>query len=606
MVRWFLRVILWVLLFPWPQALGQVVADTHYVSLTGSNLFPYTSWATAALKIQDAVNASDSGDAVLVDTGRYQLDTTLTLKPHILLRGKGMDSTIILSVRDLNWAIAINPGDTVEHLWVKAAIGSGAGFHDIYSDLLPSFFVRNCKVTDFDDGMNFGFSRGIISNNLLVGNDVEIDVCCDGIYLIENNTLIHAHAFNAINAAPGLQKGFIQKNFIILKEDPFGNKSTGINIFFDADTAIIRNNIITSPSPNQPGVLEGMLVDLRVLEVQNNTISNLSHDGLARSIGIDMSPQSAVPFRVVNNIIDSANVGVSILQGHGTVAYNDFWRVLTQDIELRNGAILDTNSGNITRDPMFVDSLDFHLQKHSPCIDAGHPGILDPDGSRSDIGAFGGLLGETYIYQDLPPKAPQNLRVTFADTVLVLQWQKNAESDLAGYLLFKDSVPGFPVDSSHLLSSLSPQDSTALDFSFRLGGSYYYRLVAFDNALQASTPSNEASIIGTPVAETHDPNLPRVYSLSQNYPNPFNPSTVLEYTLPDVGAQPAPVRLVIYNLLGQAVRTLVDQKQHPGRYRTVWDGRDDQGKDLPSGIYFAKLLIYDVALTKPTKMVLVR
>ena len=53
--------------------------------------------------------------------------------------------------------------------------------------------------------------------------------------------------------------------------------------------------------------------------------------------------------------------------------------------------------------------LNFHLQMFSPLIDRGDPAIIDKDGSRSDIGLYGGPLGEFYKYQDLPPRVPVNL-----------------------------------------------------------------------------------------------------------------------------------------------------------------------------------------------------
>ena len=73
------------------------------------------------------------------------------------------------------------------------------------------------------------------------------------------------------------------------------------------------------------------------------------------------------------------------------------------------------DSTNISVDPMVVNDdttqgeLDFHLQKYSPLIDAGDPNILDKDGSRSDIGLYGGPFGESYKYLDLAPRAPINL-----------------------------------------------------------------------------------------------------------------------------------------------------------------------------------------------------
>jgi hypothetical protein len=76
--------------------------------------------------------------------------------------------------------------------------------------------------------------------------------------------------------------------------------------------------------------------------------------------------------------------------------------------------------------------------------------------------------------------------------------------------------------------------------------------------------------------------------LGQNYPNPFNPSTKIEYWVPD-GKGGEPVSLVVYDVRGARVRTLVDGRQPVGRYRVEWDGRDNSGTLVGSGIYFYRL-----------------
>lgn len=96
--------------------------------------------------------------------------------------------------------------------------------------------------------------------------------------------------------------------------------------------------------------------------------------------------------------------------------------------------------------------------------------------------------------------------------------------------------------------------------------------------------------------------LPRI-SLSHNYPNPFNPMTRLQYT---VGSIQTPLRttLEIYNIQGQLVRTLVDGLQEAGIYSVIWDGRDDAGDEVASGVYLYRLGVGDFSESK--KMVLIR
>ncbi|HDG68508.1 MAG TPA: T9SS type A sorting domain-containing protein, partial [candidate division Zixibacteria bacterium] len=79
--------------------------------------------------------------------------------------------------------------------------------------------------------------------------------------------------------------------------------------------------------------------------------------------------------------------------------------------------------------------------------------------------------------------------------------------------------------------------------------------------------------------------VPVAYKLGQNFPNPFNAACVINYELPER----AQVRLEIYDLSGHRVRTLVNDEQSAGYRSVVWDGTDDNGNVVPSGVYFYKL-----------------
>jgi hypothetical protein len=106
--------------------------------------------------------------------------------------------------------------------------------------------------------------------------------------------------------------------------------------------------------------------------------------------------------------------------------------------------------------------------------------------------------------------------------------------------------------------------------------------------------------------------LPGFFALGQNYPNPFNSGTVIPYHLPSPvvsGQWSVPTTLRVYNILGQVVRTLVDGPQESGEHRVVWDGRDDRGKEVTSGIYLCLLRAEnrrERVLTNVRKLMLVR
>jgi hypothetical protein len=108
------------------------------------------------------------------------------------------------------------------------------------------------------------------------------------------------------------------------------------------------------------------------------------------------------------------------------------------------------------------------------------------------------------------------------------------------------------------------------------------------------TPEDEAM-------SERDLSFPDAFGLRQNVPNPFNPSTNIAFEVPDGGAQ---VSLQIYDVSGRLVRTLVDGYEPSGTRTVTWDGRNDEGQPMASGIYFSRMTAPEFSET--TKMILVK
>ncbi|HTK80929.1 MAG TPA: T9SS type A sorting domain-containing protein, partial [Bacteroidota bacterium] len=106
--------------------------------------------------------------------------------------------------------------------------------------------------------------------------------------------------------------------------------------------------------------------------------------------------------------------------------------------------------------------------------------------------------------------------------------------------------------------------------------------------------------MGTSTGVGGDTKIPATYMLLENYPNPFNPTTTIQYALP----QTANVSLSIYNVLGQHVRTLVEGTVTTGYHNATWDGRNDQGQTVHSGVYFYRLTTGQSSFVK--KMLLMK
>jgi hypothetical protein len=113
-------------------------------------------------------------------------------------------------------------------------------------------------------------------------------------------------------------------------------------------------------------------------------------------------------------------------------------------------------------------------------------------------------------------------------------------------------------------------------------------------------PSGQNSILEDMGDDDNEWSLPSDFSLKQNYPNPFNPATTIEYSLP----KREDVTIDIFNLLGQKVRTLVDEYKSAGTYHITWDGTDTSGNPLATGIYFCRFRAGDHVQSK--KMLLIK
>ena len=94
--------------------------------------------------------------------------------------------------------------------------------------------------------------------------------------------------------------------------------------------------------------------------------------------------------------------------------------------------------------------------------------------------------------------------------------------------------------------------------------------------------------------------IPSSIQLSQNYPNPFNPETTIKFNISNSGF----VKLKVYNILGELVKTLLDEEMSPGEYSIVWDGKNGRGHAASSGIYIYKLQAGTFTVSQ--KMVLLR
>jgi hypothetical protein len=304
---------------------------------------------------------------------------------------------------------------------------------------------------------------------------------------------------------------------------------------------------------------------------------------------------------LLNNVIANADIGIEKVfnQNPPMVKYNCLW-----DNSQNYSGFSNNDTTNLFAYPMVVNDdstqgdLNFHLQAFSPLIDAGNPDILDKDGTRSDIGLYGGPFGEIYQYQDLAPRAPVNLTGMIDTNYILLAWNKNTEADFSHYNLFRDTTENFTADSTTFAASLT--DTFYLHLIPQGIDNLYFKLTAVDNQGNESEPSEELHVFLTGKINNEQFTIDN-YRLYQNYPNPFNPSTVIPYRLKEAGY----VKLYIYDVKGELVRVLVNQWQEKGYYEVVFKPtKAERGRtsdwnipigptlsDIASGVYLYMIMV---------------
>ena len=165
--------------------------------------------------------------------------------------------------------------------------------------------------------------------------------------------------------------------------------------------------------------------------------------------------------------------------------------------------------------------------------------------------------------------------------IISLNWQTASETSNLGFNIYRAENASGPFEKINDTmiqgagNSSSENNYKFIDAKVKSGKVYYYKLE--DITFEGLASSHET-------LEIHA-TYPELFTLQQNHPNPFNPETQIVFSL----QKASHIRIMVYNLLGQKVRTLIDQVQNAGIYSVNWDGLDDNGRKLSSGTFIYRL-----------------
>lgn len=151
---------------------------------------------------------------------------------------------------------------------------------------------------------------------------------------------------------------------------------------------------------------------------------------------------------------------------------------------------------------------------------------------------------------------------------------------LQSFNIYRSSQPNARTTGT-LIGAVNASTRTFTDSNPTAGALYYQITAKYDHG--ESDPTNEAGLRTR--VEERITDIPITYALEQNYPNPFNPETTIRFQLPKAGQ----VVLKIFNIIGAEVRTLMDAPYQAGYHRIHWDGKDNNGHPVASGVYLYRL-----------------
>ncbi len=562
----------------------------RYVSKTGSSTPPYITWETASDSIQKCFNLSVDGDTVIIGNGTYR-EWFYVIKELTIL-GISMDSTIVD-------ATDLVPGPAPMEYYCSFLFKKKSKIENlslIGKGIIPGFFtisIENCTVIVKNCSVKSGISAihliGYFTNDILIEKCI-ISETMTGLLSVAMTTLFEYVIKDCvIITINDVSKGTgIKNNYSLFRSQ--GNIIIGKDIGYSAihSEGNYTSNILNNFGTGYDNVLFKLY---HVPGSTNNFVNNVStyfqHINTTVSRCIILSYGNL--WNVKNNIImNTKGIKPALYCEVDTLKtdYNIFWKNgLNGDNRVKFG------ENDLFVDPMLINdtvavvngSFDYHLQKYSPGIDAGDPSILDVDGSRSDIGLYGGPFGKIYNYIDLPPKRPSGILPTLIpdEKRIIVRWAKNSEADTSHYIVYKDTVSNFPMDSSHIF--LTQKDTIFEDYFTSGTNRLYYRIKSVDKQGNMSKGSDEVAFVLTDEGE-YVTEVKRDYHLYQNYPNPFNPNTVISYQL----AVNSYVKVMVYDIKGELLEVLVNENKPAGYYEVEFNA----GK-YASGIYLYRIEAVD-------------
>ncbi len=573
-------------------------AEIHYVSKTGNPTPPYTSWETAADTIQNALDISLPGDTVYVGEGVFE--EKIILPDSVALIGSGMEKSVIdysnlYTSTDYN---LIELGNSISLFGFTLVVSpntseGGRGIftsYNIDTSTIQGNYIKNSRIALWNNSSMIVFKDNILqSDKFRITFDIYEAFWFDFFSVIENNLVTSTMSYNKIISAEMDAQFKLYNNIFVLES---GYMLYGLDHNGGSNPLDIRNNLFISLGDEQYNPA-GLLMPGGYYTIMNNTFYGHFDDEWGAITA------NTYNTKVMNNLLLNTGYGIKNYHPDTQIQYNNVWGAHTPFF-----GDYGVDSTNITLDPMVVnpEQRDFHLQKYSPMIDAGNPEIPDKDGTRSDIGMYGGPLGEVYSYRNLPPKPPVIINNSFNENTgeIFLEWKKNTEADISHYIIYE--MVSADLETTQIIRKIPVKDTLFTGFPLRDARNYYYTVTAVDKEGYESR-SYQGIQFERELTGVKEPNIVYQYHLAQNYPNPFNPETTMEYSM----KEPGNAQVVVYDIKGSKITELEDSHKEKGIHSVKFNAND---YNLSSGIYIYRIDILNeknhLVYSAMKKMILIK
>ena len=519
---------------------------------------------------------------------KFQLQINDTISVH---QPPDANNTAILTVNvDSTYAYPIIQGNLIANNY-SGGKGGGLDCNNSSAAIINNIFYKNQSVSSGGAISCRNFSTPEIKSNIFFGN-LSADSSGGAISDLKGAL------------APSATRGF--RHYLTVKYNDFWDNRGGMFYQTGGDTA---NNIYTYPRLINP--------DFGDFSLDCTSPCWGKGDPLHPDIG------SLIYFQPCKNAKNLSKMELSLFQNPAATAVVHF--LVNTDAPLKANPVAYVSMGENAPSPVYFTSISPNSFRGSYIFtssDTAHITVIAKSLQERDTTATwdfsvqliakdqGGTLlsvdkriGAIFSEGTVKENFYATCIAVTEDSRYRFEGKPDAEAIGQAYQLGpsvpleKDITISFPLDPS----VLKDKDKTCFSVyryedgrwnqveSFLDGNSVYgkvknlgiYRLI-YDPSAKRST------------------SLPKSYELFQNSPNPFNPETQIKYDLPSTGL----VQLTVFNILGQKVKVLVNGVQPAGHCLVTWDGKDDAGKEVASGIYFYKLETGHFQNTK--KMVLLK